>query len=47
MKSLGCVDALLSVSHNFQAALEEGGEARLIQLDFSAASFECLTGIVG
>ena len=36
-KGLGCADALLSVSHHLQGALEVGGEARLVQLDFSAA----------
>ena len=36
-KGLGTCDALLCVSHTLQRALESGEEARIIQLDFSAA----------
>jgi hypothetical protein len=36
-KGLGTCDALLTVSHHLQAALDRGQEARLVQLDFSAA----------
>jgi hypothetical protein len=36
-KGLGCVDALLSVSHVMQSSLDTGAECRLVQLDFSAA----------
>ena len=36
-KSLGTCDALLSVSHTLQIALERGQEARIVQIDFSAA----------
>ena len=36
-KGLGTCDALLTVSHHLQRALDSGMEARLIQLDFSAA----------
>ena len=36
-KNYGCVDALLSVTHEIQSALDSGGECRVIQLDFSAA----------
>jgi hypothetical protein len=36
-KGLGCCDALLSVSHFLQSALDQGMEARLVQLNFSAA----------
>ena len=37
MKGLGTYDALLCVSHTLQSALESGQEARIIQIDFSAA----------
>ena len=33
----GTCDALLSVSHTFQSALESGQEARIAQIDFIAA----------
>ena len=36
-KGLGCADALLSVSHLLQVALDAGHEGRIVQLDFSAA----------
>ena len=36
-KGLGTCDALLCVSHSLQSALESGQEARIIQIDFSAA----------
>ena len=36
-KGLGTCDALLCVSHTLQSALESGQEARLVQIDFSAA----------
>ena len=36
-KSLGTCDALLCVSHTLQSALESGQEARIVQIDFSAA----------
>ena len=36
-KGLGTCDALLCVSHTLQSALESGQEARIIQIDFSAA----------
>ena len=36
-KSLGICDALLCVSHTLQNALERGQEARIMQIDFSAA----------
>jgi hypothetical protein len=36
-KGLGTCDALLTVSHHLQAALDRRLEARLVQLDFSAA----------
>jgi len=36
-KGLGACDALLCVSHKLQAALDRGMEARLVQIDFSAA----------
>ena len=36
-KGLGTCDALLTVSHHLQMALEKNWEARLVQLDFSAA----------
>ena len=35
-KSLGTCDALLSVAHTLQSALEMGQEARIVQIDFSA-----------
>ena len=34
---LGTCDALLFVSHSLQSALESGQEARIVQIDFSAA----------
>ena len=36
-KGLGTCDALLRVSHTLQSALERGQEARIVQIDFSAA----------
>ena len=36
-KGLGTCDALLSMSHTLQSALESGQEARIVQIDFSAA----------
>ena len=36
-KGLGTCDALLCVSHTIQSALESGQEARIVQIDFSAA----------
>ena len=36
-KGLGTCDALLCVSHTLQSALECGEEARIVQIDFSAA----------
>ena len=36
-KGLGTSDALLSVTHTLQSALESGQEARIVQIDFSAA----------
>ena len=36
-KCLGTCDALLCVSHTQQSALESGQEARIVQIDFSAA----------
>ena len=36
-KGLGTCDALLSVSHTLQSALESGQEAKIVQIDFSAA----------
>ena len=36
-KGLGACDALLWVSHTLQSALESGQEARIMQIDFSAA----------
>ena len=36
-KGLGNCDALLCVSHTLQSALENGQEARIVQIDFSAA----------
>ena len=36
-KGLGTRDALLRVSHALQNALESGQEARIVQIDFSAA----------
>ena len=37
VKGLGTCDALLCVSHSLQSALESGQEARIVQIDFSAA----------
>ena len=36
-KGLGTCDALLYVSHTLHSALESGQEARIVQIDFSAA----------
>ena len=36
-KGLGTCDALLCLSHRLQRALESGQEARIVQIDFSAA----------
>ena len=36
-KCLGTCDALLCVSHTLQSALENGQEARIMQIGFSAA----------
>ncbi|KAI3381869.1 hypothetical protein SNEBB_010891 [Seison nebaliae] len=36
-KNLGTCDALLSISHKLQMALDSGSEARAVQIDFSAA----------
>ena len=36
-KVWGTCDALLCVSHTLQSALESGQEARIVQIDFSAA----------
>ena len=36
-KGLGTCAALLCVSHTLQSALESGQEARIVQIDFSAA----------
>ena len=36
-KGLGTCDVLLCVSHTLQSALENGQEARIVQIDFSAA----------
>ena len=36
-KGLGTCDALLSISHLIQSALDAGSEARVVQIDFSAA----------
>ena len=36
-KGLGICDVLLCVSHALQSALESGQEARIVQIDFSAA----------
>ena len=36
-KGLGTCDALLCVSHTLQSALENGQEALIVQIDFSAA----------
>ena len=36
-KGLGTTDALLHVSHTLQRALDGGSEAKLVQIDFSAA----------
>ena len=37
MKGLGTSDARLCVLHTQQSALESGQEARIVQIDFSAA----------
>ena len=36
-KGLGTCDHLLCVAHTLQSALEMGQEARIVQIDFSAA----------
>ena len=36
-KGLGICDAHLCMSHTLQSALESGQEARILQIDFSAA----------
>ena len=36
-KGVGTCDLLLCVSHTLQSALESGQEARIVQIDFSAA----------
>ena len=36
-KGLGNCDALLCMLHTLQSALESGQEARIVQIDFSAA----------
>ena len=36
-KGLGNCDAILCVYHTLQCALESGQEARIVQIDFSAA----------
>ena len=36
-KGLGTCDAILCVAHTLQSALEMGQEARIVQIDFSAA----------
>ena len=36
-KGLGTCDSLLYMSHTLQSALESGQEARIVQIDFSAA----------
>ena len=36
-KGLGTYDALLCMSHTLQSELESGHEARIVQIDFSAA----------
>ena len=36
-KGFGTCDALLCVSHTLQSALESGQQARIVQIDFSAA----------
>ena len=56
-KGLGTCDSLLPVSHSLQSALESWQEARIVQIDFSAASDRvnrrdiryrlCSVGIVG
>ena len=56
-KGLGTCDALLCVSHTLQSALQSGQEARIMQIDFSAAFNRvnhqgilyklCSVGIVG
>ena len=37
LKGLGTCDALLCLSHTLQSALQSGQEARIVQIDFSAA----------
>ena len=38
-KGLGTCDALLCLSHTLQSALGRGQEARIVQIDFSAAFY--------
>ena len=38
-KGLGTCDASLCVAHTLQSALELGQEARIVQIDFSAAVY--------
>ena len=45
LKGLGTCDALLCVSHTLQSALESRQEARILQIDFSAA-FERVNQLV-
>ena len=40
-KDLGTCDALLCMSHTLQSSLESGQEARILQIEFSAA-FDCV-----
>ena len=56
-KGLGTCDALFCMSHTLQSALESGQEARIVQIDYSAAFDRihhlgilyrlCSVGIVG
>jgi len=39
---ISTTDALLIVTHDIQAALDQGGEARLIALDLSDHLIKCL-----
>ena len=38
LKGLGACDAVWCMSHTLRSALESGQEARIVQIDFSAAS---------
>ena len=42
-KGLGTCDALLYLSHTLQSALERGQEAKIVQIDFSAAFDKVVT----